>query len=166
MTGPPAWRHRRPGLGPVPGARARLAEPPRARWHALGEGLTNGPRARPGDGAQGRLARSGKVELTVLDTEGERFPFLRGEREHRAVRVLGVTHQVELLAVRLVWPAGGVSGDRDLDRMVVAGEVHGGIRVVSGEVHCIRAFWVSNVVVSQHRGTGYWPEAARGPVSA
>src|SRR5262249_22101486 len=48
---------------------------------------------------------SREVELAVLDAEGERFPFLGREREHRAIRLLGVAHQVQLFGVRLVRPA-------------------------------------------------------------
>src|SRR5215470_5305608 len=67
---------------------------------------------RPPGAAHAR--RSRQVELAVLDAEGERFPFLGREREHRAVGLRRVAHEVELLGVRLVRPAGRVGGNRDL----------------------------------------------------
>src|SRR5579859_5671218 len=104
------------------------------RGQPLSTGSFDGTGARAGDGwSGGGEAGSGQVELAVLDAEGECFPFLGGEREHRAVRVLGIAHQVELLAVRLVWPAGGVSGDRDLDAVVILGGIHCGIALSAGE---------------------------------
>src|SRR5262249_8846102 len=44
---------------------------------------------------------SGQVELAVLDAEGERLPFGRGEDQHRAVGPLAVAHGDHVVAALL-----------------------------------------------------------------
>jgi len=104
------WVAKKPGLCGGQGYAAAGSLVRGQRLHAAAAQLRPG-RATPACGPVG--ARSGQVEFAVLDAEGERFPLLGREREHRAVRLRGVAHQVQLLRVRLVRPAGSVGGDRD-----------------------------------------------------
>src|SRR5256886_1588031 len=46
-------------------------------------------------------AGSGQVKLAVLDTEGERLPFGRGEDQHRAAGPLAVAHGDHVVAALL-----------------------------------------------------------------
>src|SRR5690349_11543305 len=54
--------------------------------------VTGCPRPAGSSASRASFPGSGQVELAVLDAEGERLPFGRGEDQHRAVGPLAVAH--------------------------------------------------------------------------
>src|SRR5262249_5828033 len=106
---------------------------------------------------------SRQVELAVLDAEGERFPFLGREREHRTVRLRGIAHEVELLGVCLVRPAGGVCGDRDFHAVARGSAVAGPAPGRSICQHGIRLLVTVRVTLASGRPPGQEPGRGRGP---
>src|SRR5215831_7678841 len=104
---------------------------------------------------------SRQVELAVLDAEGERFPFLGREREHRTVRLRGIAHEVELLGVCLVRPAGGVCGDRDFHAVARGSAVAGPAPGRSICQHGIRLLVTVRVTLASGRPPGQEPGRAR-----